>query len=137
MSDTDRNNQIAAKLRELADLFHGVAQGAGPAVEQPAANDPPPAKRGRPAKQETPPPEEPADTTTVVTADHPKRAELKRVANEYVAKTDRASAQKQMKLFGENSNLVPDAELAGAIKHFKNLLVNLAKSAEPEDDGSV
>jgi len=32
MSDTDRNNLIAAKFRELADLFHGVAQGAGPAT---------------------------------------------------------------------------------------------------------
>ena len=32
MNDTDRNNAIATKLRELADLFHGVAQGAGPAT---------------------------------------------------------------------------------------------------------
>lgn len=30
MTDIDRNNLIATKLRELADLFHGVSQGAGP-----------------------------------------------------------------------------------------------------------
>lgn len=134
----DHHNAIALHFRALADLFEQMAKGAptAPATDAPAT-DAPPAKRGRPAKAEAPPVEEPADTTAVVTADHPKRAELKKFAQEYVAKTSRADAQKQMKLFGENSNVVPDAELAGAIVHFKNLLAKLKKAEQPEDDGSV
>lgn len=135
MSDTDRNNLIAAKLRELADLFHGVAQGAGPAT---TTEEKPAAKRGRPAKQpEAEPEAPPAEDDKTVTADHPKRAELKAIAKQYATKTSVPEAQKAMKLYGESSAVVPDADLAGAIKHFKNLLDKLAKTAAPADDDSI
>lgn len=126
MSDTDRNNLIAAKLRELADLFHGVAQGAGPETTKKGP--------GRPKKEETTPPAEtqPEETDTTVTPDHPKRAELQKIAKEYASLTSMADAQKCMKLFGESSKLVPDDELAGAIVHFKNLVKKAAKPAEDE-----
>lgn len=123
MSDTDRNNLIATKLRELADLFHGVAQGAGPATDEPKKK----------TKKETPPPpaDEPAtETDTLITPDHPKRAELQKAAKEYANLTSMADAQKAMKLFGESSKVVPDSELAGAIVHFKNLCKKSAKVEE-------
>jgi len=127
MSDTDRNNLIATKLRELADLFHGVAQGAGP---EPTKKGP-----GRPKKDEAPPPadEPPAESDSTVTADHPKRTELQKLGKEFAALTSVAEAQKCMKLFGESSKLVPDAELAGAIVHFRNLI----KKAQPAADETI
>lgn len=130
MSDTDRNNLIAAKFRELADLFQGVAQGAGPSTdpEAPAAEEK--KKPGRPKAAPAPPPVEtpPVEDDKTVTDDHPKRAELKTVAKEYASKTDLATAQKAMKLFGESSKLVPDCDLVGAIKYFRNLLAKLAEA---------
>jgi hypothetical protein len=135
MSDTDRNNLIAAKLRELADLFHGVATGAGPAPAAPPAEKRTP---GRPAKtadlDDTPADAPPVVDDKTVTADHPKRAELKRIAGEYSKLTDVPSAQKAVKLYGENTNLVPDAELVGAIAHIAGLIeVKSAKKASADD----
>lgn len=125
MSDTDRNNEIAKKFRELADLFHGVAQGAGPDTEEETP------KKGK--KTKAPPADDtpPAEDDKVITPDHPKRAILQAVAKEYKEKTDLATAQKAMLLFGDGSKNVPDEDLAGAIKHFKNLLAKLG------DDGEV
>ncbi len=125
MSDTQtRNNLIAAKLRELADLFHGSAS---EGVEETPAEKP--AKKPK-AKTQT---ETPAEDDTTVTADHPKRAALAALAKEYsqIEGVGVAAAQKAMKLFGESSKLVPDAQLAGAIQHFKDLK---AKAAAPADE---
>jgi len=135
-----RNNQIAAKLRELADLFHGVADTAPlvvPGSTEPAADEP--KKRGRPAKADAAPAKtEPADTSAVVTAGHPKRAELVAAAKAYAALTSMGDAQKAMKLFGESSKVVPDAELAGAIQHFINLVKKANPPAPaPADDESI
>lgn len=121
MSDTDRNNLIATKLRELADLFHGVAQGAGPETDEK-----PKGKKKAAAADETPAEE----NDKVITPDHPQRAKLQAIAKEYKEKTDLATAQKAMLLFGDGSKNVPDSELAGAIKHFKNLLAKLAEADE-------
>lgn len=143
-----RNNQIAAKLRELADLFHGVADVAPLVVpgssepaqttEATAADEP--KKRGRPAKADAAPAptkSEPVDNTTIVTADHPKRAELVTAAKAYAGLTSMGDAQKAMKLFGESSKVVPDCELQGAIQHFKNLSTKLTKPAPAAEDESI
>jgi hypothetical protein len=126
MSDPQsRNNMIAKKLRELADLFHGVAHEVpdGDPVEKPAKGK----KAAAPPADETPP----VENDKTVTADHPKRAELQAVAKEYKEATSLEAAQKAMKLFGESSKLVPDDDLPGAIAHFKGLLKKLkAKASE-------
>lgn len=142
-----RNNQIAAKLRELADLFHGVADLADlfhgssePAQTTEATAADEPKKRGRPAKADAAPAptkSEPVDNTTIVTADHPKRAELVTAAKAYAGLTSMGDAQKAMKLFGESSKVVPDCELQGAIQHFKNLSTKLTKPAPAAEDDSI
>jgi len=98
-----------------------------------------PAKRGRPAKDqsEAAAGDKPAESDTTITADHPKRAELKKVATEYAELTSKADAQSAMKLFGpDGSKSVPDSELAGAVKHFLNQIkkVSEAKKKPAEDD---
>ncbi len=127
MSDTDRNNLVAEKLRELADLFAGVAQGAGPVTDEkkPKAKKTPPA----PPADDAPP----AENDKTITPDHPKRLALQQVAKEYREKTNLAAAQKAMALFGDGSKNVSDEELLGAIAHFKNLLKQLPVA----DDGEV
>ena len=139
MSDTDRNNQIATKLRELADLFHGAADGAGPSTTEAAPA--PVAKRGRPPKVAAAEPEptksEPIDITVIITDDHPTRKALVEVAKAYAVLTSLGDAQKAMKLFGESSRVVLDADLTGALVHFKNLVARLPKAAPVVEDDSI
>jgi hypothetical protein len=126
---------IAAQFKLLAQLAAAPAQPSAPAADEPK-------KRGRPAaKVETPADAPPQEDDKTVTSDHPKRAELKAVAKEYAALdgVGREKAQTAMKLFAESSSLVPDADLAGAVVHFKNLIKQATKKATPPpaDDDSI
>lgn len=127
MSDTlTRNRLIAAKLLQLSDLFYSSASGGieGTPAETPAEKL---AKKPKKVQSETP-----AEDDTTATADHPKRAALAALAKEYsqIEGVGVAAAQKAMKLFGESSKLVPDAQLAGAIQHFKDLKAKAAALAD-------
>jgi len=130
-------------LNDIADLHKKLAanyEALGPFLATPAdaatstssvSADPPPAKRGRPAKVETASTpaspvliskEEPKVDDTKVTADHPERLALKKVANELIAASDKATAQSAVKLFGENTNLIVDVQLGAAVAHLTALL---------------
>ena len=125
---------IAQSLIILGTVFETLGKGKPAADAEPAAEgDAPKRKPGRPAKAAES--ETPAEDDKTITEDHPKRAELRKVANAYADKTSREDAQKAMKLFGESSKVVPDDDLVGAIKHFKNLTEKLGKAAAdaPED----
>jgi hypothetical protein len=124
---------IAQSLIILGTLFESLGKGKAADAEPADGDATPKRKPGRPAKGEAAA-ETPAEDDKTITEDHPKRAELRKVANAYAEKTSREEAQKAMKLFGESSKMVPDDDLVGAIKHFKNLTDKLGKAAaEPED----
>jgi hypothetical protein len=132
--------ELAEKFKAIGLLFAKLAE----QTDKPAADDKPaeeqtePKKRGRPAKSDKPA-EPPADAPPVeddktVTPDHPKRAELLTLAKALAAATDRDTAVKAVKLFGESTAKVPDAELDGAVAHLKGLI---AKKKQTVEDDSI
>lgn len=145
MLTSESLNALALHFRALADLCESAALAKpAPAAAQGAAapapaDEAPKAKRGRPAKADAAPApakDEPTDTAGTVTADHPKRAELRTVAGEYAAlpNVGRAKAVEAMKLYGESSALVPDADLVDAIKHFRALAAKAKPAPAPADE---
>ncbi len=117
---------VQGKLSDLALLFASIAAhpdfnsgAAGATAETTGRRGRPPGSKNKDAAPADAPP---VENDKECTADHPKRVELKKLGKQYSELTDVASAQKAMKLFGENSNMVPDAELAGACGHFAGLI---------------
>jgi hypothetical protein len=128
---------LAQSLIIMGTLFEklGKAKAAAePADDAPADDATPKRKAGRPPKTDKPADETPAEDDKTITEDHPKRAELRKIATQYAEKTSREDAQKCMKLFGESSKVVPDDDLAGAITYFKNALAKLGKPAKSETE---
>ena len=141
---------LAVHFAAIAEVYAALANGttatiaaarvdaeAAKAEAQPADA---PAKRGRPAKTKTETVADdapPIEKDKTVTADHPKRAELKTIAKAYSVLTSVPEAQKAMKLHGESSNLVPDADLDSAIVYFKNLVKKEEAAKAAKDDEAI
>lgn len=123
--------ELADELAKWAEIIRadGLKPLANAAPAEPAKEEPAPKARKAKKAEEAPPTDVPREDDKTVTANHPKRAELRAVAQEYRDATSMGEAQRAMKLYGESSSVVPDADLGEAIAHFKNLIKNLKAGA--------
>ncbi len=123
----DLLRKLAFHYGAMAEIMKVAAGGDTAPPKDDGGDAEPKRKPGRPPKagkgDDTP-----AEDDKTITEDHPKRAELRKVANAYAEKTSREEAQKAMKLYGESSKVVPDEDLPQAIVHFKNLIAKLDKA---------
>lgn len=127
--------ELADELAKWAEIIRadGLKPLANAAPAEPAKEEPAPKARKAKKVEEAPPTDTPREDDKAVTPNHPKRAELRTIAQEYKEATSMTEAQRAMKLYGESSSTVPDADLGSAIGHFKNLIKNLSSKAAQAD----